>query len=360
LEDGALQLALFGHAIAGEAAALSNTVLHWDRSWRAPWLGAGNALINGIHAKLCPEDFARLAFYGASMGLSESAAEIVANGQTRRCALFTGQAAADAHRWDLSDWQRDWQELTTRAVTELIKSYADVPKDQARLVMSQIMVRVSSTLRAQANPTPMRLRHGFTRADVQIESERRPYLDFFQIDEQHLTFKRFDGSQSAPVKRAAFVSGDAVTVLPYDAKRDRVLLIEQFRAAPFVRGDQHPWSVEVIAGRIDAGETPKVAALREAAEETGLCLRALEPIASYYPSPGAVAEYLYSYVGLVDLPDDAARIGGLETEAEDIRGILLSFDELMAFIGSGEAENGPLILSAYWLAANRERLRTGA
>ena len=31
--------------------------------------------------------------------------------------------------------------------------------------------------------------------------------------------------------------GDAVTVLPYDPVRDRVLLVEQFRAGPYGRGD---------------------------------------------------------------------------------------------------------------------------
>jgi hypothetical protein len=29
----------------------------------------------------------------------------------------------------------------------------------------------------------------------------------------------------------------------------------------------------------------------------------------------------------------------------------------MALVASGEAENGPLLVSALWLAANRDRLR---
>ena len=60
-----------------------------------------------------------------------------------------------------------------------------------------------------------------------------------------------------PVTRAAFVSGDAVTVLPYDPLRDRVLVVEQFRAGPQARGDAQAWQMEAIAGRIDPGETPE-------------------------------------------------------------------------------------------------------
>jgi 8-oxo-dGTP pyrophosphatase MutT (NUDIX family) len=124
-----------------------------------------------------------------------------------------------------------------------------------------------------------------------------------------------------------------------------------------VRGDAQPWQLEAIAGRIDPGETPEDAARREAVEEAGLVLDALLPVAQYYPSPGICAEFLYSYVAVTDLPDGAAGVFGVEGEAEDIRGHLISFDALMALVASGEAGNAPLILTAYWLAQNRDRLR---
>jgi 8-oxo-dGTP pyrophosphatase MutT (NUDIX family) len=115
--------------------------------------------------------------------------------------------------------------------------------------------------------------------------------------------------------------------------------------------------LEAIAGRVDPGETPQEAARREAVEEAGLALGELLEVASYYPSPGAKAEYLYSYVALTDLPDGTAGTFGLATEAEDIRGHLISFDQLMALVRSGEAANAPLILSALWLERERSRLR---
>jgi 8-oxo-dGTP pyrophosphatase MutT (NUDIX family) len=115
--------------------------------------------------------------------------------------------------------------------------------------------------------------------------------------------------------------------------------------------------LEAIAGRVDPGETPQEAARREAVEEAGLALGELLEVASYYPSPGAKAEYLYSYVALTDLPDGTGGTFGLATEAEDIRSHLISFDQLMALVRSGEAANAPLILTALWLERERSRLR---
>ncbi len=193
--------------------------------------------------------------------------------------------------------------------------------------------------------------------DVEVVRRRQPYARFFAVEEYDLSFRRFDGSMGEDVNRAVFISGDAVTVLPYDPVRDRVLLIEQFRVGPYARGDDQPWLLEAIAGRIDPGETPEQTARREAVEEAGLDLGELLAVGSYYPSPGAKAEYLYSYVALADLPDSAAGTFGLAEEAEDIRGHLIAFDRLMELVATGEIDNAPLLVSVLWLQRERERLR---
>ena len=69
---------------------------------------------------------------------------------------------------------------------------------------------------------------------------------------------------------------------------------------------------------------------------------------------------MYAFLGLADLPTSAAGLGGLAEEAEDIRSHIVPFHDLMALVTSGEALNGPLILSALWLAANRDRLRAAS
>ncbi|MGB5870909.1 MAG: NUDIX domain-containing protein, partial [Albidovulum sp.] len=188
---------------------------------------------------------------------------------------------------------------------------------------------------------------------------RHPYAAYFSVEEYALRYRRFDGEMSAELERAAFISGDAAIVLPYDPIRDRVMVIEQFRVGPYARGDANPWLIEAIAGRVDGGESPEEAARREAVEEAGLTLEKLIAGPDYYPSPGAKAEYLYSFVGIADLPDAAAGTGGLEDEDEDIRSHVIPFAQLMALIASGEVNNAPLIILAYWLDGQRPALRGG-
>lgn len=223
-----------------------------------------------------------------------------------------------------------------------------------------MLVRAASGLRAAAEARPTTLRHRSSPDDIAIVARRQPYAFFFAMEEYDVSWRRFDGTVGAPVTRAAFVSGDAVTVLPYDPVRDRVLVVEQYRAGPMARGDRQCWQIEAIAGRVDPFETPEHAARREAVEEAGLTLTVLERVGGYYPSTGAVSEYLYSYVAVTDLPDGSAGVFGLESEAEDIRGHLIAFDRLMDLLASGEIQNAPLLLTALWLQRERPRLRQGA
>ena len=222
--------------------------------------------------------------------------------------------------------------------------------------LSPALVRAASRFRAQAE-APTTLRRATAAGDIVTHARRLPYAQFFAVEEYDLSWRRFDGAHSPNTTRAAFVSGDAVTVLPYDPKRDLVLVVEQIRTGPFARGDRQSWQIEAIAGRVDPFETPEQAARREAVEEAGLTLTELIPVAQYYPSPGAKTEFLYSYVALTHLPDGCAGVFGLAEEAEDIRGHLISFDRLMALVASGEIANAPLILTALWLQRERARLR---
>lgn len=254
----------------------------------------------------------------------------------------------------------DWFDLgpggpQAEALAELVMHACGmVSAEVLRRRLGSLRVLAASRVRAQA-AAPRRLRVGT--GDVVVSERRQPHAGFFGLEVLTLTHARFDGSTSPPITREVFLLGDAVTVLPYDPVRDRVLLIEQMRAGPLGRGDPLPWQLEVIAGRIDPGETPEDAARREAVEEARLQLGDLLKVAEYYPTAGAVAEYLYSYVALCDLPDGVAGVFGAAEEAEDIRGLVLSFDALLAALAEGEITNAPLILSVLWLQRERDRLR---
>ena len=188
-------------------------------------------------------------------------------------------------------------------------------------------------------------------------AKRSVYKGFFSVEEHDLTYQKFNKEQSNVVTRSTLVSSDAVIVLPYDPVNDRILLIEQFRAGPYVRGDESPWVLEPIAGLIDEGETPESAGIREAQEEALLEIKRLELVARSYPSPGISTEFFHQYVGIVKLPKSTNLIAGLSSENEDIRSHIFEYPQFSDMIASGKIKVGPAILLGLWVSINRNRLR---
>ena len=323
-------LRLSGHALQRDPATSVQVLV------AAPGQTADVAELSG----LTPDEAARLAGLETALGASEAFAAEGVSGQR----ALSGQVGAEVPG------------LALALLDEMLRWEAEAGWPALSRRRGALAVVASSALRAAVS-APTDLRHRAAPGDVTLAALRHPYAQFFALEERDTGWRRFDGTMGPAVTRAVFVSGDAVTVLPYDPVRDRVLLIEQYRAGPQARGDGQPWSLEAIAGRIDPGETPEQAARREAVEEAGLVLQDLRFVARYYPSPGAVSEYLYSYVAVTDLPDDSAGVFGLEHEAEDIRGHLVSMDRLMDMVQTGEIENAPLILTALWLDRERKALR---
>ena len=207
---------------------------------------------------------------------------------------------------------------------------------------------------------PANLRSNMTRDRVECIDTTMRHEGFFKTKEYNLRYPLLSGGMGPQVKREVFVAGEAAIVLPYDPVLDLILLVEQFRMGPYGRHDLRPWILEPVAGRVDPGETPEGAARRECTEEANLRLSGLEHISSHYCSPGCSTEYFHCYLGLCDLTGVISGTGGLETENEDIRTHILGFSQAMDLLKTGEADNGPLVMSLLWLAHERNRLRGGA
>ena len=286
---------------------------------------------------LAPEAaIARVQFYAAALGLTGQSATL-AGRAGEACVVYGEAGIADAGLAEM-----------------VMQDFGLIAAERVRARLGALRVAAASRVRAGLG-AGRGVRQGT--GEVRPEGRAVPHAGFFALEEHLLRFRRFDGTLSPVLRREVFVAGDAVTVLPYDPVRDRVLLVEQMRMGPYGRGDPLPWQLEAIAGRIDPGEMPEDCARREAVEEAALVLGRLEKVAEYYPTPGAVTEYLYSYVAICELPDGAAGVFGAAEEAEDIRGHLVGFDALMALVAGGEVANAPLILTALWLQRERPRLR---
>ncbi len=253
---------------------------------------------------------------------------------------------------------RPWQpELAGAMADWLLHLPADRPAAQVRKRLPMIATWVAARERAAQDTAGLPQLGPPGQERLRMIESREPYAAFFSVEEITLRHRRHRGDWTPDVLRAVFVSGDATVVLPWDPVRDRVLLIDQFRAGPAARGDLQPWFWETAAGRVDAGETPEAAALREAVEETGLVLDRLVPGPHNYPSPGVLGEFLYVYIGIADLPDDAAGFGGLDAEDEDIRSHLIPRAELTRMAMAGQIRNGPLLSLALWLELAADRIR---
>lgn len=263
--------------------------------------------------------------------------------------------------WDLQQWIDNDAPAALLAAAEVdwaARVTADAAADSAfQAGWGMVRARAAARLRAEAEVFPATLRHQPQNDDFTLIPDGPMAGDFFRYAKLLASHRRFDGSFHHNLPREVMVGGDAALVLPYDAKRDRVLLVEQFRLGPARRGDRNPWVLEPVAGLVDGGETPEEAARREAVEEAGLTLEALERMFRIYASPGNATDCFYCFLALTDLPDDHITHGGLEAEAEDLRLHLVDFDAAMAMLESGEISAGPAVAMLLWLAKHRGRLR---
>ena len=188
----------------------------------------------------------------------------------------------------------------------------------------------------------------FGSQDCELIEELPGYQGFFKLVRLRLRHKLFAGGWSKEITRELFVRGHAAAVLPYDAVRDEIILVEQFRVgAVFEQGT--PWLFEIVAGIVDEGETAEDVVRREAVEEAGLVLGRLTPISSYYPSPGACSERISLFLGEVDV-SLAPTQGGLSNENEDIRVHRVPRLLAMQWLAEGKLDNASTIIALQWLA----------
>jgi len=127
--------------------------------------------------------------------------------------------------------------------------------------------------------------------------------------------------------------GEAVTVLPYDPQRRTAMVIRQFRAPPFHVARQET-TLEAPAGILDEDD-PQACARREAMEEIGVRLTALEPVAVAWAMPGISTERAHLFLAPYSEADRVAEGGGLKDEHEDIEICEMALDALAAAADRG-------------------------
>lgn len=360
LRSSDLMAAVSGAAVrAGLPAQLAGYGVFPVQGNVVPFIAAqtGGMAEGVIFADLTARQMARLDLYEGAFGyrLEDVTVQTAEGRREVKCYLPPENVAAGQGAWSLGAWEADHLAPAILAVAELF-AHDPLPSfETLRAMWPMIEARAWSKHRAKAAPARRRFAPGAT--DFQISDAQPPVGRFFSFQSVTARHRKFDGKMSDALVREGFFGIDAAMVLPFDPRRDRVLLVEQARLGPRLRHDPNPWMLEPVAGIVDARETPQEAALRECREEAGLSVTHLAPAGEFYVSPGASTDYFYTYAGLCDLPETRMYLGGLDSEAEDLRLHPMAFDAAMALADSGEVATGPALFLLYWIARHKDRLR---
>lgn len=190
-------------------------------------------------------------------------------------------------------------------------------------------------------------------ADVEVSPPTPLAKAYHDLDRFAVTLRTPEREETAIVRDILRV-GKVAAVLPIDIKRSEVVLIRQFRAAAHLATGAGEL-VEIVAGHVEAGETPAEAAVRECVEEIGVRPEALYELLDFIPVPGASDEHGFLFLGLVDaarVPDRA----GADDENEATRPMRVAIDVALAALERRTMRNGFLIIALQWLALHRDRL----
>ena len=137
--------------------------------------------------------------------------------------------------------------------------------------------------------------------------------------------------------------GSAVIVPLFDD--GTVALVRQYRHAA------GQFLLEIPAGTLEAGEDPKIGAIRELEEEIGVTAANVEKLTEFFVSPGFLTEKMHVYLatGLTDV--------GQKLETDEILTVERhSIPDLLEMIKNGEIQDAKTMIAVI-MAAGQYHLR---
>lgn len=181
---------------------------------------------------------------------------------------------------------------------------------------------------------------------IKVLSEIRAFDSYFKVDKALVSHDKGDGTTET-YSRYKLTRPDAVAVLIVNRDTEKITLVKQFR---YPIADKEPNGVlEIVAGKMDEGETPEQTAIREVMEEVGyeINLECLSLPTIAYASPGYSSEKIYTYIATVNNEMKVASGGGLESEHESIEIIEIDVQEFMEMVRDGEIIDSKTLIAAY-------------
>ena len=119
---------------------------------------------------------------------------------------------------------------------------------------------------------------------------------------------------------------------------ENIILVKQFRY-PFYKE-----LLEVPAGKLEKGENPKLASIREMEEETGIIVGDVYNLGEFYPTCGFCDEIIYLYAGKI-LGETNQNLD----EDEFVSRISMPLSDVLDMIDKNDIKDGKTIASCYKL-----------
>lgn len=156
---------------------------------------------------------------------------------------------------------------------------------------------------------------------------------------------RFPDGTMGSLEMVRHPGASAVLPVLSDPSRDRdpeILLVRQFRHAA------NDFIYEVPAGRLDENESPEHCAERELREETGYTAARLDPLTSFYTTPGFTDELIHAF-----LASDLTKGATSHEHDEFITVETFRLSAALGMIGAGQIVDGKTIITLLFAATYR-------
>ncbi|MBI5668897.1 MAG: NUDIX domain-containing protein [Chloroflexi bacterium] len=192
---------------------------------------------------------------------------------------------------------------------------------------------------------------------VEIISREVAYKKFFfTVEEAHFRHELYNGQMSQELVRLNLERGDSAAVILHDPNADTIILTEQFRYPTYEKGPG--WLLEIPAGTVEKHENrdPSVTLRREIMEEIGYKTGNMRLVYTFYVSPGGTSERIHLYYAKVSPKDKTSAGGGVLTEGEDIRVLLVKVSDAQRLLATGKLVDAKSIIGLQWLQLNRGQL----
>ncbi len=159
---------------------------------------------------------------------------------------------------------------------------------------------------------------------------------------------RIKDEQEQEYTRLRIKRQDASAVLLFNTVTNKIILTRQFRYP--VADQVQEYLLEILAGKVDEGESPLEAAMREAEEETGYRINSenIRFLLSCFASPGYSSERFHLYYATVTPSDLQSQGGGLASENESIQLEEFDREKFKLMLRDGSIQDAKTILAGLY------------